>query len=195
MMETLIDIDRDLFIALNGFHSESLDPIVYFLTNTSAWIPLYVVLLYLIFKTYGKASWIYLVGIAFTILLADQVTSSVMKPAFERLRPTHDPAIKDVVHTVKNYKGGKFGFASSHAANTFGCAMFIYLMLRKNYTWSSLLFAWAAFVSYTRIYLGVHYPGDIIAGAVVGIFFAGIAFLLCQKGEQRMYHFRADNSL
>lgn len=195
MMETLIDLDRDLFIALNSLHSESLDQIMYFLTNTSSWIPLYALLLYFIIKSYGKSSWLYLIGIALTILLADQVTSSVMKPVFERLRPTHEPAIKDLVHTVNNYKGGKFGFASSHAANTFGCALFIYLMLRKKYAWSLLLFVWAAFVCYTRIYLGVHYPGDLLVGALVGMFFALLVFLLCRKAEQRIYHLRADNSL
>ena len=192
-MERLIELDRDLFIALNSFHAQQLDQVIFVLTNTYAWIPLYVLLFFFIFKSYGSSTWIYLIGIAITIVLADQVTSSLMKPMFERLRPTHDPVIKDLVHTVNNYKGGKFGFASSHAANTFGCALFIHLMLHNFYRWSFLLFFWAAFVCYTRIYLGVHYPGDLVVGALIGMLFGFLSFLSCKKISER-YHLRRDKS-
>jgi undecaprenyl-diphosphatase len=91
-----------------------------------------------------------------------------MKPVFARFRPSQEPTLEGLVHLVNGYKGGLYGFASSHAANTFGIAFFVWLTLRAHYRWIILIFAWAAFMTYTRIYLGVHYPGDIIVGAVVG---------------------------
>src|SRR5690606_4235929 len=127
-------------------------------------------------RQHGRYSWIYIVGIALTIALADQVTSALMKPYFMRLRPTHEPDLARLVHTVNQYKGGKFGFASSHAANTFGVATFLFLALKDSYRYTGLLFLWAGAVSYTRIYLGVHYPGDILAGALVGAFFGCVTY-------------------
>ncbi|HYF70286.1 MAG TPA: phosphatase PAP2 family protein [Ohtaekwangia sp.] len=171
MTKRLLEIDKDLFLYLNGLHAEWLDYPIFILTNTVAWVPLYVLLLYLIIKEHKKQSWIFFVGIAITIVLSDQVTSSLMKPYFERLRPSREPELQGLVHTVQNYIGGRYGFASSHAANTFGTATFIFMLLRKTYWWIILIFLWALFVSYTRIYLGVHYPGDILAGACVGACF------------------------
>jgi undecaprenyl-diphosphatase len=110
-----------------------------------------------------------LVCIALTILLADQITSTFMKPFFSRLRPTHDPELENLVHIVNGYRGGKFGFASSHAANTFGLAMFVFLLFRNRSKHVAWIFLWAAVVAYSRIYLGVHYPGDIIVGGFVGM--------------------------
>jgi undecaprenyl-diphosphatase len=102
-----------------------------------------------------------------------------MKPYFTRLRPSHEPSLEGLVHLVEGYKGGTYGFASSHAANTFGTAMFLYLLFRIKKSWIVWLFPWAAFVSYTRIYLGVHYPGDIVGGAGVGLLCAWFSFKLC----------------
>jgi undecaprenyl-diphosphatase len=101
-----------------------------------------------------------------------------MKPYFLRLRPTHDPELQDIVHTVNNYKGGLYGFASSHAANTFGVAMFLWLLLKPKYPWVVFLFLWATLVTYTRIYLGVHFPGDIVVGGLIGIGFGWMGTLL-----------------
>jgi undecaprenyl-diphosphatase len=177
MIEFLLQLDRDVFLALNGFHSAWLDPIMYVLTARAVWIPLYAFLLYLVVKDYWKQSWVVVIGIVLTILLADQVTTSIMKPYFERLRPSHDPSLENLVHIVNEYRGSRFGFASSHAANTFGLATLFFLLMGKKRRWISLLFAWAAVVTYSRIYLGVHYPGDLIVGALVG----ALAALLCFK--------------
>jgi undecaprenyl-diphosphatase len=181
MLEKLLDVDEKLFLFLNGLNSPQLDPLFYFLTNPWAWIPVYILLLYLIWKQYGNATWLILIGIALTVVLSDQVTSNIMKPYFQRLRPTKDPALAGLVHYVNNYKGTLYGFASSHAANTIGTATFVFLLLRKIYSCIGWIFLWAVFVAYTRIYLGVHYPGDIIAGGLVGAFFGWIFYLVTKK--------------
>ncbi|MES1225380.1 MAG: phosphatase PAP2 family protein [Bacteroidota bacterium] len=139
------------------------------MTKTLAWLPLYLFLLFLIYKNYNKQTWIPLIGITITILLADQITSSIMKPYFMRLRPSNEPSLVGIVHLVNDYRGGLYGFASSHAANTFGTAVFFWLLLRDQYKAMPLIFFWATGLTYTRIYLGVHYPGDILVGMLVGV--------------------------
>ena len=174
MIDQLIEYDSAALRYLNGLHAPWLDPIMLFLTQRIIWLPLYLFLSYLVIKEYKKESWIILLGIGLTVLLADQVTSSIMKPYFARFRPSHEPSLEGLVHIVEGYKGGKFGFASSHAANTFGAATFFFLLFRNTKKLIIWLFVWAALVSYTRIYLGVHYPGDILVGALVGVI-AGLA--------------------
>lgn len=176
-MEELLALDRELFLELNGnFHSPWLDELMMFLSSTMAWIPLYLLILYLLIRTYKRHTWTVLLAIALTILIADQVTSSFMKPFFERLRPSNDPALRDMVVIVNEYRGGKYGFASSHAANTFGIATLMWLILKRYRPWIGLLFLWVLLVGYTRIYLGVHYPGDILAGFLVGLLAALISW-------------------
>lgn len=176
MMDTLAELDKKLFLYLNSFHSPWLDPIMFYASQTFIWVPLYLILLFVILKEYRNDSWAPLIGIFITILLADQITSGILKPIFERLRPSREPALEGLVHIVNGYKGGLYGFASSHAANTAGLSLFFWLLFRHKFTWIFLLFIWAAFVSYTRIYIGVHYPGDALAGMCIGIAsaFAGI---------------------
>jgi undecaprenyl-diphosphatase len=99
-----------------------------------------------------------------------------MKPYFGRLRPSQEPSLQEWIHLVEGYRGGKFGFASSHAANTFGSATFFFLWFRNIKRWVIWLFVWAAFMTYTRVYLGVHYPGDVLVGALVGIVCGWTAF-------------------
>jgi len=169
MIEQLTEYDMAALRYLNGLHAPWLDPIMYILTQSITSIPLYIFLAYLVVKEYKKESWVILLGIGLTILLADQVTTSIIKPYFARFRPSHEPTLEGLIHIVKGYKGGRFGFASSHAANTFGAATFFFLLFRNTKKWIIWLFVWAALVSYTRIYLGVHYPGDILVGALVGV--------------------------
>ena len=168
MIEIITKWDEAAFLWLNSFHSEAVDPIVLQLTKTITWIPLFVLVLYQIYRTDPKnTAWI-LGGVMLTILLSDQVTSGLMKPYFERLRPCHDPRWEGMLHLYGRC-GGLYGFVSSHAANTFGLATFLTLKLGKKQKAIAWLFLYALLVSYTRIYLGVHYPLDLFFGAVVGV--------------------------
>ena len=101
------------------------------------------------------------------VVLCDQISHEVFKHGFERLRPTHDPLLKDFVKIIHGYRGGKYGFVSSHATNTMGLAVLSSLLFR-NKVYSIFIYSWALIISYSRIYLGVHYPGDVVGGLILG---------------------------
>lgn len=178
MIEQLKAWDEQLLLFLNQFHVAWLDQVMFWLTKTEFWMPLYIFLIYLIFRNYKKEGWLILAGVVITILIADVVTYRFMKPFFHRLRPSQEPALEGIIHLVNGYRGGLYGFASGHAANTTGVAFFVFLLFRKTYSWIWLIFIWAFVMTYTRIYLGVHYPGDILVGALVGLLggYAGYRF-------------------
>ena len=139
-MEQILELDKRIFLELNSYHNRFLDQLMMFLSSTTAWIPLYLFLLYLIIVNFKKETWMVLIAITLTILFADQVTSTFVKPFFERLRPSHDPELVGLVTIVNEYRGGKYGFASSHAANTFGVATLMWLLLKNYRPWIGLLF-------------------------------------------------------
>jgi undecaprenyl-diphosphatase len=175
-MEQLLDLDRRLLLFLNGLHTPFMDTIMYFFTEIYAWTPLYLFLIFLMIKKFKKDTWWVLLGAALTIVLCDQITSGLMKPFFARLRPSHEPSLEGLIHIVNGYRGKQYGFASGHAANTFGVALLVWLALRPYYRWIGLIFVWAVLMTYTRIYLGVHYPTDILVGATIGMMCGWIGF-------------------
>lgn len=142
-----------------------------------SWVPLYVVLAVLMIL---KFKWRLLILAPFVTLLvisSDQISVHLFKDVFMRLRPCHNPLIADLVHTVNNHCGGQYGFVSSHAANTFALACFVGLVLKNHFKWMlPFMLSWAAIVSYSRIYLGVHYPGDILGGALLGTLIGVLIF-------------------
>lgn len=192
MLEWLLELDRDLLLWLNSFHTPWMDLVMFWVTKTLFWLPLYLFLVFITVKYFKRDWWIIIIGIAFSILLTDRITSGFMKPYFERLRPSREPALVGVVHLVKDsngkvYTGGKYGFASSHAANTFATAMFFWLVFRHRYRWIWTLFIWAGVMTYTRIYLGAHYPGDILVGLLIGLLCGWIGFKAQQWIWRRKY--------
>jgi undecaprenyl-diphosphatase len=189
MLEKLMEIDKEALLWINQWHLPWLDPVMYVLTKNYTWIPLYVLLIYLMFRIYQKQMWRPLLLTALVVVLTDRITSGLMKPFFARPRPTHNPELSTLLHTVNNYTGGEFGFASSHAANSFGLALFLWWVLGHYYPKVVWLFAWAALMAYTRLYLGVHYPGDIVAGILVGVFCAWMVYRPAQQWlEQALRH-------
>lgn len=167
-IEGLLPLERNLFFALNGSDSLFLDNVMWTISGRFVWIPLFLFVLFLFFYRAHRKEAI-LVTLFFILVFAatDQISSSFFKPFFERFRPTHHPDFKDLVDTVNNYRGGRYGFISGHATNSFGLFVFFSLVFRSRFvTLSTLL--WATINSYTRIYLGVHFISDIVAGMIVG---------------------------
>lgn len=144
------------------------------------WIPLYVLIIFFIFKKFKLKGIIPFLLIIISIALADLISVHCFKEVFQRLRPCHNPEIENFVHLVNNKCGGRYGFVSSHAANTFALAGFAFKIFKNKYFTISIIF-WAAIVSYSRIYLGVHYPADIIGGAILGLLIGLLMFFFFEK--------------
>jgi len=168
MVNWLIHTDTAWLLAVNGFHAPWADTVMWIVSGKLIWIPLYALLLWMLWREFGKQVWRTLILTALLIVCTDQ-GAGFAKNTVKRPRPTHNPDIEATVHVVNDYRGGHYGFFSSHAANTFGIALFTGLLLRRRYKKIlPALLLWATLVSYSRIYLGVHYPLDILAGAIWG---------------------------
>lgn len=166
--ERLLQFDQQATLALNGSHSLFLDNLMITVTNTFSWSLLMLMLLYVIFKNNSwKDSLCILLTIGLMIFVADRICSGWVKPTVARWRPTRDPEIMYLLDTVLNYRGGRFGFFSGHACNTFCIAMFLSWLFRST-RMTLVLFFWAATTTFTRLYLGVHYLGDVTVGLCVG---------------------------
>jgi len=180
MLEKLMQIDKDLLLFLNGVNSPFFDSFFWIFTNTSIWIPFYITIFVAIVYRQRTKGLLTMLCIVLVIVMCDQISSSIIKEAFERLRPSHEPDLDGVVRLLNNHKSGKFGFVSSHAANSFGLAMFLSLLFKK-WHFNFFIFIWAAINSYSRIYLGLHYPGDILGGLILGILSGCFVYFLYKK--------------
>lgn len=181
MVEKILVYERDLFFMLNGCDSPFLDRFMWLYSGKAVWLPLaFFILVVLLYKKKWRESILILLAIVLVITLCDQFASHVCKPIFTRFRPTHHPDFMDQVKTVFDYRGGRYGFISSHAANAFGFATFMSLLFRyRLFTWT--IFLWAALTAYTRVYLGVHFISDIVPGAIAGVFFGWLVYWLYVK--------------
>ena len=160
-------------------HNGFFDFFMYWVSSTVIWVPLYLLFIYLIYKHYPKQWWIYVIMLIVAVGLSDWLSVHLFKNQFQRLRPCHNLEIKGMVHIVRDHCGGRYGFVSSHAANMFSIATFMALALYKRIKHIALyVFAWAFLIIYSRIYLGVHFPSDVIAGALLGSSIAIVIFFI-----------------
>jgi undecaprenyl-diphosphatase len=170
MIEQLISWDKSLLLFLNGIHSDFSDFIMYWISARFTWFPFYLFLLFFVIRNYKLRTIDVLIFVAILITASDMISYHCFKEVFHRLRPCHDPSINSMVHLVYGECGGKYGFVSSHAANTFATALFMIQILGKKIKWlTPVMLIWAAIVSYSRIYLGVHFPFDVLCGAILGM--------------------------
>ena len=180
MLESILYYEKDLFLLLNSFHSKFWDQFMWLFSGKIAWIP--VAVLFVVILSYkNRLRWkeliLVFVAIAFVITLCDQFASGLCKHQFERFRPTHHPDFMDKVNIVFDYRGGYYGFISSHAANAFGFATLTSLIFRYTF-YSVTIYTWAIVNSYSRIFLGVHFISDIVPGIIAGIIFGWVVYKL-----------------
>ncbi len=189
ILESAVEADKSLLLSINSLHSPFFDTFMFWVSDKWIWVPMYIAMFYAIVKDKQVETVFITIGILLTVLLCDQFSSGLCKPLFERLRPCQDPSISSMVHTVCGFKCDLYGFISSHAANTVGVAVFT-TMLFKNKLFGVFIWLWAALNCYSRIYLGVHFPGDILCGAIAGALLGWLCFFIYQSLLKWMPQFR-----
>jgi undecaprenyl-diphosphatase len=187
-LQRLIDIDKQVMLALNGSDSLYMDGVMKVYTSTIVWIPVALILLFIVLKnSTPRTALLTVLAVALTIVATDQVSSHLIKPLVGRLRPCNDPSIMHLIDTVNGYRSGGYSFTSSHACNSFGIFAIVSLLIRHRGLSLSMLL-WASLNSFSRIYLGVHYPGDILCGAIIGATIGAVVYLVysfvCNKVEK-----------
>lgn len=179
MLEKLIHLDKELLIFLNGLGSPTFDGLWLIITNQLNWTPLFLLIFYLLQQKLGwKKFGFYILFTTVLILLCDQ-TANLFKEYFQRLRPCNDEEIKGIIRIVK--RSPSFSFFSGHAANSMATTVFVFMILKKYYKHTYLLFLFPLIFAYSRIYLGLHFPGDILTGYTFGATFGFICYKLYQK--------------
>jgi len=169
MLDCLRHCDRALFLFINSHHNSFFDFIMWYISGIVIWIPLYLYIIFKVFQKYPrKVVWYIVLTFIVSVGLSNFISSEILKGTVCRLRPSHVPELQQYIHLVRNYTGGMYGFASSHSANMAAIAMLTSYFFPKKWIIASIS-AWALMIAYSRIYLGVHYPGDVVAGILIGI--------------------------
>ena len=180
LIQQLNFYDTQFLLFLNGFHNSFFDGFMYTFTQTYVWIPFYLSVIYVILKSQKKQGLWIILSLILCIVIADQISSGFIKNTVQRLRPSHEPSLVGLIHSVNAYVGGMFGFTSSHAANTFSFALLSAIYFR-NKNFSIAVISWSLMNCYTRMYLGVHYPLDIVGGLMVGFLTVLVIYTLMSK--------------
>ena len=188
MLDYLMDMDTAALLAVNGWNDAFQDVLWWLVSAKWSSALLMLALLWILVRKPGRHAMLVLAMLVLAFVLADQISSGLIKHMVERLRPTREPSLEGLVHIVNGYRGGMYGFVSSHAANSFAVATFISLVIRYRAAAVSLI-GWALLQCYSRIYLGVHYPGDIMGGIIVGLAVGWLAWQL-MKWLQRRFDIR-----
>lgn len=193
MLQFILDLDTDLFLFLNQFNTPLFDELMHALSKSIVLMSLILALIMtLLIYSYQKKSWLFILFIIINFGMTDAISSRVFKPTFKRLRPCKIEILKPIIHTYGNCYGGKYGFVSSHAANTLGIAILLALFLKKKFWWITIFYPYSFIVSYSRIYLGKHYPLDLLGGWVLALICSLLSFWLFKKTYQSLWktHFQ-----
>lgn len=169
ILSSLVDVDTSVFLFFNGMHAPFWDSFMSMYSGRFIWVPMYATVLFLLYRSFGwRTATIYLLAIVLTITIADQVCATFIRPEIARLRPSNlDNPLSTLTQVVNGYRGGSYGFPSCHAANSAAFAAFMVAMVRLR-KFTLFIVIWAIVNCYTRVYLGVHYPGDLLVGAIIG---------------------------
>lgn len=173
----LVEGDSSILLAVNGMHSSYFDTFMWLCSRKFEWIPFYLSIIYVLFRIFNWRVVLYsLVAMGVILLLTDAVSSHFIRPVVARLRPSNlENPISEMIHIVDNHRGGRYGFPSSHASNSWGLVFFVGLLLRRRLL-TTFLACWALLLCYSRLYLGVHYPGDLLAGMMLGAVVASVVY-------------------
>ncbi len=187
ILQQILDWDKELFLYLNGFHNDFWDTVMLLITRKETWIPLYIIILWYIIREYRSKAILIIVAVALLILASDQL-AGLLKITIQRLRPVHDTSIESMVHNVLR-KGGLYGFVSAHAANSVAILVFTSRVFKRQ-SYYVLMLIWTLLFCYSRIYSGVHYPLDIIGGALLGWGVGVLIFKLLMFVENHFFFTR-----
>lgn len=199
MIETLTYLDEQILLFFNGNHTAWMDEIVLFITGKFTWIPFYIILVEMLFRRLERRDAILtLVAVTLAIVMTDQICASLIRPYVARLRPCNpDNPFSQFITLVHGHRSGSYGWPSCHAANTFALATLLSCVW-KSRKFTAFIFSWATIVSMSRLYMGVHYPTDLLCGAAFGSVFGYLALVItyrCYNAAPRLYYSLRDNNI